>query len=192
MQFLLDNMVATVVAGVVGLLLVTLSVDRAEGTRDATRFSAHQTVQNGFVEQLELDLMNAGVLTPSGQTPVLAVGPGRLRFYGVVDKAGTGGVIEYRRVPADSLDGSAVYAVERWSDGVRSGGAPGVVSQFDVEALSASGVPVSAATLGDARSVRVETEWVLPHLEDGDGARRRQALRRSAWGTHIRPLGLQP
>ena len=37
MQLLLDNIVATVVAGVVSLLLIALSVDRAEGTRDVVR-----------------------------------------------------------------------------------------------------------------------------------------------------------
>ena len=191
MQLLLDNIVATIVAGVVSVLLITLSVDQAEGTRDVVRLQAHQTVQNSFTEQLERDLTNAGVLTPSGATPIQSVGPGTFSFYGLIDTVGTTGVISYVRVPADSLDGSAVFAVERYVDGVRSGGTAGVLSRFDVRVLTDGGVSVPSGALAQARSVRVATEWVLPFGETG-GARTRQALRRSAWSTHVRPLGLQP
>ena len=190
MQFLLDNLVATVVAGVVSLLLVAISVDRAEGTRDAVRLQAHQSVQTSFTEQLEWDLTNAGVLVPSGATAVQTITGDTFSFYGLVDTVGTSGLISYVRVPADSLDGSAVFAVERYVDGVRSGGTVGVLSRFDIDALSNGGVPVTIGTLDQTRSVRVSTEWVLPFAED-DGARTRQALRRSAWSTHVRPLGLQ-
>ena len=206
MQLLLDNLVATVVAGVVGLLLITVNVGHAEGVRDTTRMQAHQAAQAALVEVLEVDLLNAGVLAPGG-APAVAAASGdapftsEFTFYGQVDRSGTGGWITYRTVPAGTLDGSPVVAVERWVEAttgprgsgtpVRTGGAAGVLSQFEIEALAEGGAALTTGgPLGDVRTVRIETEWVLP-FTDGQAAGR-QALRRSAWATHIRPIGLQP
>ena len=192
MQLLLDNLVATTVAGVVLFLLAAVSLDRAEGTRDATRFYAHQRVQTEFVRQLERDLVDAGAGVPVGATPVLAADADSVRFYGVVDTLGTPGTVAYSWRPGGTLDGSPVWSVQRWSNGARSGGAVAVLSAFDVTFVSDGGVAVGPATLDQARAVRVETEWVLPHLDEEPGAERRQALRRSAYSTTVRPLGLQP
>ena len=200
MQFLLDNLVATVVAGFVVFLLASVSINQAEGTRDSTRFYAHQKAQSAFVDQLEYDLVEAGTMHPdsaaAGTPPIVYAEPGvdSVAFYGVVDTTGnakTPGVIAYSWALADTLDGSPVWSVQRWSDGVRSGGTAPVLGRFSLVTLTDGAVPVAAGTYDQARAFRVSTEWVLP-MRDGDGAERRQALRRSTWSTVIRPIGFQP
>jgi len=191
MQFLFDNLIATAVAGVGALLLIGISLGRAEGTRDNTRVYAHQQMQAQFTEQLEVDLTNAGILVPTGSTAVQTATASSFSFYGLVDRNGTAGLIEYREVAAGTLDGSPVVAVERWVDGVRTGGSAGVLSRFSITPLGAGGSPLGAASLGATRAFEVDAEWVLPFIEAGDAARR-QAMRRSAWTTYLRPVGLQP
>lgn len=187
MSFLFDNLLSVLIAGAVGLALVSVTVGRSEATRDTTRFYGHQRAQAGFSSVLEFDLQNAGIGTPAGAAAVVEATPTRLAFYGAVDRAGTTGLVEYRVSPAGTLDGVAVFAVDRYVDGVRTGGARSL-SRFDVSTLTAAGAPAAPA---DARQLRVDAEWVLAHPEPG-GARARQALRRSAWSTVAFPLGLHP
>jgi hypothetical protein len=191
MQFIFDNLVATIVAGIAGLLFVAMTMMHGEGTRDQTRLFAHQRGQATFTEMMETDLTNAGILTPSGADPIQAATATSFSFYGLVDEDGTGGLIEYREVPAGTLDGSPVVAVERWVDGVRTGGSGGVLSRFTITPLGDGGTPLGAGSLGSTRAVEVDAEWVIPHAETGDAVRR-QAMRRSAWTTYLRPIGLQP
>lgn len=185
MQLLLDNLLATVVAAVVGLALVAVTLGGAEGTRDQTRFYAHQTAQAQFSTVLEADLTNAGIGTPAGAAAVEEASATRLAFYAAVDAAGTTGLVEYRVLAGGTSDGSAVASVDRYVDGTYTGGSHGL-SRFDVTLLDATGAPTASAP----RQIRVDAEWVVGPSE-AEGARSRQAFRRSAWSTTIQPLGLQ-
>lgn len=186
MQFLFDHLASVALAGAVALVLVAVSIGRAEISRDATRFHSHQRAQAGFTSVLEFDLMNAGIGTPVGIASVVEASPARFAFYSVVDPVGTTGLVEYRVTAIGTLDGATVYAVDRYVDGAHMGGGR-QFSRFDVSTLTASGVATPAA---DAKQIRVEAEWVLPHTESGEG-KARQALRRTAWSTTVLPLGLQ-
>lgn len=190
MQFVFDHLISFAVAGVVILLVATMSLTQAEGTRDMTKFYGLQRVKADFVDRVESDLTSAGVGVPSGASAVQIATAERFAFYGVVDPSGATGLIEYREVPAGIVDGALAWSVERYVDGALTGRSAGVVARFEVELLDDAGNPIGAGRLGDTREVRVETEWIVPHAEEGGGARR-QALRRSAWTTHIRPLALQ-
>lgn len=187
MAFLLDNLVATVVVGVVALALVGLTLRRGDESRDETRFYVHQKTQAAFTTQIETDLTDAGLFTPDDEEVIRAATPTRLAFYGRIDRDGNGGVIEYRRESAGVMDGVPVYRIERWVDGALTGASGSTVSRFEVSLLDETGG--AAGSPGDARAVSVEVEWVLP-FEEADGAAARQAMRRSAWSTYIRPVGL--
>lgn len=187
MQLLLDNLASVALAGAVGLALVAVAIGQAEGTRDTTRFYGHQRTQAGFTSVLEFDLSNAGIGTPVGAAPVQEASATRVAFYGVVAPDGTTGLVEYLVTAAGTLDGVPVYSVDRYVDGANAGGTRSI-SRFEVATLTSSG---AAASVADARQLRAEVEWVLPHAE-AEAGQARQALRRSAWSVTVHPLGLQP
>ena len=187
MQFLFDNLAAILVLGVVGIMLVGLSLTRAESSRDETRFYAHQTAQALFAEQVERDLTLAGIETPSGHSAIQTATADQFAFHGLVDDE-NGGLIEYRRIPVSTTGGVTLYRIERWTDGSLSGASSGSVTRFDLTPLGADGVTAVAAS--SARAISADIEWALPFEEDGPGAAR-QSMRRSVWSTVIRPVALQ-
>lgn len=191
MPFLLDNLGAVAITGVVILILATIGLRRAETTRDGTRTYQYQRAQSELSNLIERDLTNAGIGTPSGSSPVQLITPTRLVFYGIVDPSGTVGLIEYRAVDGGMAEGIPVLRVERLVDGAAAGGGFERLARFRLTPLDQAGDPVSPASPQDARAVHVDLEWVLWPVEQ-PGAASRQAVRRAAWSTTIRPLGLQP
>ena len=183
MQLILDNLVSTAIVGTVGLLIVGVTLGRAEADRDSVRFYAHQQAQVPFTDMLERDLTDAGMMTPPGETPVQSITSSSVAFHGRSD--GVSAVVEYRRVPAGVADGVPVFRVERRIDGTLAGSSSDTVSRFDLRPLAADGTPTAVPE--DVRMIGVDMEWTLPFVEAG-GAGARQAARRSAWSTVIRPI----
>ncbi len=56
MQFIYDNMVAAIIAGVVALLMVNLYQERAQATFRAQRYYAGRTQANALIETIKKDL----------------------------------------------------------------------------------------------------------------------------------------
>ena len=185
MQLILDNLISTAIVGTLGLLIVGVTLGRAEADRDAVRFYAHQQAQVPFTNMVEQDLTDAGMMTPDGERPVQSITAASVSFYGRSN--GVSAIIEYRRVSAGVADGVPVFRVERRVDGALAGSSSDAVSRFDVRPLAADGTPTAVPE--DVRMIAVDMEWTLPLVEAG-GAAARQAVRRSAWSTVIRPIGL--
>ena len=159
MQFLLDHLSAALVGGVVILILGVIGIRAGESTTGAQIYESSRRYNQAFAQQLEGDLLNVGYGVPAATDPLLEWTDSTFRFLRRIDTLAASPVAEvtYRRatVGAVEIDGAAVplYRVDRFVDGVRTGGSPPTLSAYRLALVTRSGA--ETADLDAALGVRV-------------------------------------
>ncbi len=196
MSSLLDNLSAIIIAGVIGLIMLTLRIRAQDLQVDAIAAYMVKTQTFDTSEWLHTDLRNIGSGRGPSQarmeTPTYdAAGrTTRFAFWRRPAEDSTSAAVRYvyelRTTTTAALAGSNVqlYQVvrcQRDTGGCTSsdkGGSSERITDFRVELLTASG---TAADVSNAALVRVRLSTAIPTVEE----RSRAYLRESHWGTTL-------
>ena len=146
MPFTLDNLAAVLISGVLVLILVTMQFRAQQANQDRAVLYIAKKQTLSFADVLVRDLSNLGVEMPRNRriSRHSVNGDGltdTLRF-SRVDAFGDTLNIEYRLVVADTIvhqDTTVLYQVERYENGVFSGGSTPTMRSFTIELLDEGG-----------------------------------------------------
>lgn len=192
MQFIFDNLVASVVAGIVLFMLLGAQLATQRANVDANLHYMNRVHTRSLVEMIERDFPNIGAGVEAGADPMIAVydwtGPTRrFEFWAVTGPSESATVerIQYvvspSEAPACQAAGLSCWKVERQVDagsGFRpSGASTETLTEFEIELSPNTG------NLRDVREVRVRLSALSPAGDDA-------LVGRSVWETSFRPYSL--
>ena len=194
MSFTLDNLAATLIGGVLLLILIALQFRAQQANQDRAALYTAKKQTLSFADVLVRDFSNLGVEMPRdrriGRHSVNADGLTDTLRFSRVNTAGDTLNIEYRLVAADSIvrgDSTTVlYQIERYENGVFTGGSTPTMRSFTIELLDEGGGLVTV-DLRQARQVRIGFVNVLPYGDPDD-----HYIPSTYWGTTLRPRSLNP
>jgi len=164
-----DHLAATVVGCVVVLILLSLGAGVGDTENGVQIYEASRRQSQAFAQQLEGDLLNTGFGVPAADA-IESWSASSIVIHRKADTtaAATPLRIEYRRVQDHTvaIDGvdTPIYEIQRYQDGVRSGGSPAALSSYSLVLLDASGAPTSMPA--NARAVRVQYQMSFGRQAD--------------------------
>ncbi len=169
MQFLLDNIAATMLGGTVLMILAVSQFSANDAVIDQTSYYATRSQIINMTEMIEADFKNIGLGVTPG-TPIFnEVSGDAIEFLRLLNNTDpVPSVIRYQKVPTDTLelDGEQVpvFRVERLVNGVMVGHTPDRMREWVVELRNVEGDPV--VNVEDAETVHVRFLLVPPFNED--------------------------
>lgn len=197
MQFILDNILAAIIAAVIFLMLVAVNHRTQKAAVETASYYALKKQEYNFIEFLKHDFQNArevkttdGLQTWNGNDSTFA-------FIGEVrdDEASSHRIaeVQYRYGHVRTRDGVKLYQVERYVDDGSgtmepAGKSMATLTGWQVQALNGDSQEItSSANLDKAAAIRIRFEGASPILqEDLDST-----LPRTRWKTTFRPRMLQ-
>jgi hypothetical protein len=192
MQFLHDNIIASIIAGGILLTLALLQIRGQQANVQAGQFYVNRVQSLGFLEVLQRDFANIGAgVQGTGQSMIVEHAwsgtTKRFEFRAVVDTTAGAPVQQVRYELTTSTDpvctsqGVTCYQVRRLirqgTTYVETGRSHSTLTEFDVQLFPAG------ATLANVREVGVRMSAMSPMGED-------KIVRRSTFETRFRPLNL--
>lgn len=159
MQVLLDNLSATLIGGVLVLILLSVGLRVGGAETETQLYELSRRQSQAIAQQLEADLLNVGYGLPSTTDAIEEWTDSTFTFNRRADTTSTAPVIQvsYRRLTVGTVevDGTPapLYRVERLQDGASEGGAPASLSAFDLDLVERDGTPTSDPA--DAVGLRV-------------------------------------
>lgn len=179
MQFIFDNLAATLIAGVLFLMLVAVNHRSRMSAVESSNYYALKQQELSFVEILKRDLQNVTALHDITEDPVSM----EFHFEARTDPSSTTTHdVIYRRVGQGSQDGQELYQVQRLVDGVAAGGSMSTIVTWELVAQNEEGVQV--ADVANARQVYVRFEALSPYQQS-------ETIDKSRWEATFRPPLLQ-
>ena len=194
MLFNLDNLAATLIGGVLVLILIVTQFRAQQANTDRAALYTAKVQTLAFADVLVRDFSNLGVEMPRdrriGRHSVNQDGLTDTLRFSRVDTSGDTLNIEYRLVAAGSFvheDSTTIlYQIERYENGVYTGGSTPTMRSFTIELLDEGGGPVTV-DLRQARQVRIGFVNMLPYGDPED-----HYISATYWGTTLRPRSLNP
>ncbi len=194
MLFNLDNLAATLIGGVLVLILIVTQFRAQQANTDRAALYTAKVQTLAFADVLVRDFSNLGVEMPRnrriGRHSVNQKGLTDTLRFSRVDTFGDTLDIEYRLVAAGSFvheDSTTVlYQIERYENGEYTGGSTPTMRSFTIELLDEGGGPVTV-DLRQARQVRIGFVNMLPY-----GDPDKHFISATYWGTTLRPRSLNP
>ena len=194
MAFNLDNLATVMISGVLVFILVAMQFRAQQANQDRLALYTAKKQTLSFADVLVRDLSNLGVEMPRdqriGRHSVNTDGSTDTLRFSRLDTFGDTLNIEYRLVAADSVvrndTTTVLYKVERYENGVFSGGSTPTMRSFTIELLDEGGAAVTV-DLRQARQVRVGFVNVMPYGDPDDNY-----IPATYWGTTLRPRSLNP
>ncbi|NNE47560.1 MAG: hypothetical protein HKN37_12975 [Rhodothermales bacterium] len=187
MQFLMDNIVASIVGATVLLMMVATHHRNQVASAEATSFYMLQQQVLDFTSSLQRDMQNV-----SSVNDLTEKTDSTFSFMAQVSPTDTTKrLVTYRRKKVESRYRKDVgtrdyYQIERLVAGVVTGGSIGTITAWDVRVLNEEGNPASA--VGDARQIRISLEAASPvdvNVRDG------VTIRDTRWQSTFRPRMLR-
>jgi hypothetical protein len=185
MQFILDNLVATVVAGMIFMIMVGVNHRNQQAVVEATNFYALRKQQLAFVDVLKRDLKNVIRAEDLAQHP----SDSTFAFVAWSDSTHTAqSRIEYRQKWVGRRDTVDLYQIRRFEQpvpaGVKTpaGASMPTVTDWKIEARNAVSLP--AADTAAVRQFYVVFEVTAP-FRSGD------TVNRTRWEVSYRPPLIQ-
>lgn len=206
MYFIFDNLTASIVGGIVLMMLFGIQSRIQSNTVESTIMYAakNQTLQ--FAELLERDLSNAGYLSTPGDQSILrhatrnsggTVTTDTLEFWGS-DGNGLRTRVRYvlDKTSSATIDGETVqlYQVNRYENNIigwkNAGASLPTLTEFRIDLLDSANNGV--VDIADARKMRVRFEAAVVggRLKDTGGNTESTFLRTLRWGVTLSPKGL--
>jgi len=194
MAFNLDNLAAVMISGVLVFILVAMQFRAQQANQDRLALYTAKKQTLSFADVLVRDLSNLGVEMPRdqriGRHSVNTKGSTDTLRFSRIDTSGDTLNIEYRLVAADSIvrhdTTTVLYKVERYENGVYTGGSTPTMRSFTIELLDEGGAAVTV-DLRQVRQVRVGFVNVMPFGDPDDNY-----IPATYWGTTLRPRSLNP
>ncbi len=206
MYFIFDNLTASIVGGIVLMMLFGIQSRIQSNTVESTIMYAakNQTLQ--FAELLERDLSNAGYLSTPGDQAILRhatrntsgeITTDTLEFWGS-DGSGLRTRVRYvlEKTKTATIDGEFVqlYQVNRYENNMlawkTAGASLPTLTEFRIDLLDSANNGV--VSIADARKIRVRFEAAVVggRLKDTGGNSESTFLRTLRWGVTLSPKGL--
>lgn len=187
MQFLFDNIVASIVGATVLLMMVATHHRNQLASAEATSYYMLQQQVLDFTSSLQRDMQNV-----SAAIDLTEKSDSTFSFMAQVSPTDTTKrQVTYRRKKVESRHRKDTgwrdyYQIERVVAGTVTGGSIGTITSWAVQVLNEEGNP--ASTVGDARQVRVALEAASPvDVEVRDGV----TIRDTRWQSTFRPRMLR-
>lgn len=179
MHFLIDNLIAMIIAGSIFLILMNVNHRNQEAAFESVNFYAMRQQQISFVDLLKRDMQNVTRLESTseqnGDFAMFVTEPNTSDEYRVV----------YRREPVAGSDFVRIQRYVEWTPGSLSaaGRSPETVYVWNIVARNPSNQAVSDPTA--ATQVYVRFEMGAPFREG-------RTVKRARWDAAFRPPMLQP
>ncbi len=193
MQLILDNILASIIAMSIFLILVTVNHRSQQTIVEAANYYAMKKQEFNFIEILASDFQNVReVKTKDGQQTCNGV-PNSFGFVAAVKISSNSNNTEvsevcYQRELVETRpDGTDIYQIQRYVDGVASGRSMAAITKWSIVALNEDNQPVQQTSVEDTEAIRIAFETVSPFLQD----ELRQAVPRTRWQTTFRPRMLR-
>ncbi len=138
MQVLLDNMAATIIGGVIFLMLIAVNMSNRESLTDTTAFYAMVRQQEEFAKILTLDLQGVEELHDVAENTADST----FRFRTFIENDPNPHEIVYKRQFVRQKDGLRYHRIVRYVDGQRVGGSADMITTWKVQARDAAGADV--------------------------------------------------
>ena len=175
MQFVLDNLLASVVAGMVFLILAGVSVRSQLTNVETTNHYGLKNQEINFIEMLKLDLHGVSGVKSVIEDPV----DSSFKFMAyMTPTATTETEITYRRAKVGERDGVPLYQIRRLEDGLAAGRSMVTVTDWVIEARNHEGGSITDPA--NAGQIYVRFEAAAPWQED-------ETIKRSRWEATFRP-----
>lgn len=197
MQFLLDNLMATLIAASLFLILVTVNHRTSEAAIEANIYYAMKRHEYNFIDFIKHDFRSMREVRSTNEAAHHGGNDSTFAFIAEVRDSPTASrriaEVQYRYGFTRSRDGQKLFQVERWvDDGTgtmkQAGASTGTLTGWEVQALNSNKQEITnPAQLDLAAAVRVRIEVAPPFLHK----EMRQALPRSRWKTTFWPRFMQ-
>lgn len=179
MQLIFDNIVAVMIAGVLFLILVAVNHRSQMAAVETSNYYALKQQELSFVEMLKRDMQNVTDLQSITEDPMTL----DFSFKARTDPADTTRKqVVYRRVVKGLHDGTQLYQVQRFVEGMPDGGSMSTISKWTMVAQNEQGGQVS--DIANARQIFIQFEAMNPFQEG-------ETVDKSRWEATFRPPLLQ-
>jgi hypothetical protein len=194
MQFLFDNIVATIVGATVLLMMIATHHRNQLASAEATSYYMLQQQVLDFTSSLQRDMQNVSGAIDLAEKAISEDGGyvGSFSFMAQISPTDTTKrMVTYRRKKVETRyrkdTGSRDYfQIERVVAGNVTGGSIGTITAWSIQVLNEQGNP--ATTVGDARQIRIALEAGSPvDVEVRDGV----TIRDTRWQSTFRPRMLR-
>lgn len=184
MFFQFDNLIASMIAIVVVLVMLSLQRQGGDVAADATRYHSAKKDELNLVEMVKHDFQNMRADLLNGPHITMYT-DSTIEFRAQVDGDGTVARIGYLRKRTGRVhDGAPVYVVERYVEGERSGGNLGNTVEFTVKLFDDIGNEISnLSQMGSVTTIGVSTSGISS-FGAGDH------VQRTRWSSMFRPSRL--
>ncbi len=193
MQFLFDNIVASIVGAVILLMMVATHHRNQLASAEATSYYMLQQQVLDFTSTIQRDMQNVSSVQNLSEDTTGAYGyAGAFSFRAQTSPTDTTKrLVTYRRKQVGTRyrkgEGTLTFfQIERIVEGAMTGGSIATITDWTIEVLNEEGNP--AGTVGDAKQVRVGLAAATPVDVD---AREGIAIRDTRWQATFRPRMLR-
>lgn len=188
MQFIYDNIIATLVSGMTILLLIALQLRASETNIEAVGYYDAKVKQVMFAEVAQTDIANIGAGRAATEPMIEAWSTTAFEFWTQTDSSGTVDRVRYELVQTGTqalMDSTyTVYQIKRYTNGVLSGGSASLVTKFQITLYDAAGAVVTSGNLDRTRQVSVRIESLAPWQQ-------KHTVGQSIWTYTVRPANLE-
>lgn len=197
MQFLFDNIVASIVGAVILLMMVATHHRNQLASAEATSYYMLQQQVLDFTSTIQRDMQNVSSVQNLTEDTSYE-GEGESGYVGTFSFRAqtsptdtTKRLVTYRRKVAGDRyrkgQGNVTfYQIERLVEGNMTGGSIGTLTDWNIQVLNEEGNP--ASTVGDAKQIRIALAAATPvDVEARDGV----TIRDTRWQSTFRPRMLR-
>jgi hypothetical protein len=189
MHFILDHIASVLIAGVILLILLSLTYRGQDTTHDATMYYTAKTSMLSMAEWIEQDFKNIGSGHNPPSTSIISLdttgATKNFTFWAQVEQDSSARTVRYEWLQDGTADLDSatvpVYTVRRMIDGTITGWSNDTVTNFRIKLLQADSTNVTALT--QTRQVHVFVKAVSP-LGVGD------LIEETTWSKIFRPVNL--
>ena len=175
MQFILDNLLATVIAGMVFLILVSATLQNQLLAVEVQNSYSLKKQEMNFVEVLKRDMQGISKVTSVTESTI----DSSFTFYAQLDNIDTTKVaVKYQRTKVGERNGAPLYQVRRYEDGISAGASMPTITSWTILARNTEGGAITDPA--NAGQVYVRFEAAAPWRED-------ETIRRSRWEATFHP-----
>lgn len=197
MQFLIDNIVATIITASLFLTLVTVNHRAGQAAAETASYYALKKQEYNFIEFMQHDFQNVREVKTISGTQSWSGHDSTFTFIGEVRDSPSSprriAEVQYRYGFVESRKGVKLFQVERYvnnGSGMMepAGKSMATLTGWQIQALNKDKQPINnAANLDQAAAIRVRFEGASPILQEELG----QTLPRTRWKTTFWPRYLQ-
>ncbi|GIV59106.1 MAG: hypothetical protein KatS3mg043_0195 [Rhodothermaceae bacterium] len=155
MHFILDNITASMVLGTVVLSLLFVTRRNQQALVEANAFYSLNVQTLNFTYTLQRDLQNASRVDVVSETDSL------FTFRAQTDPADTTRhEVTYRRTKVGRRNGTDLFQILRYVNGVLAGASMGTLTGWQIQGLDAAGQP--AAMPSEVKRIHVHLQAITP------------------------------